>query len=369
MSKKIGIVIHSGAALFSNGITQNAYFLYMCLEHCGYTCKLLCNESNPVPFQHDSLPLQQIVCDNISLFDPTEFKLIITVTRSISREQYEMFHSNHIRVIGLVCGNHYMQDQEYFIHGSSSHTFSGKATTVDELWTIPCYKHSHTYLETIRKVPVFAVPHLWHPCILEQRTVRLSKVPAERLNYDLSAHTGDKLNIIIMEPNLALFKNAWTPIVACEYLHLKYPELINNVYIFNFPDHALSMAKTLSLGSKLQLFRRKEMDEILIYFNSQPHIPIFLSHQTLNELNYLYYELLYFGYPLVHNSRMLETCGYYYDENNIERCADSILQAWKHHSKHTYTYKTTANRFLEQVNPLDSDVCRLWNEKIKSVLL
>jgi hypothetical protein len=369
MSKKIGIVIHSGAALFSNGITQNAYFLYMCLQHCGHACQLLCNESNPVPFQHDALMLQQIVCNNVSIFDPNEFKLIITVTRSINSEQYDMFHSKRIRVIGLVCGNHYMQDQEEFIHGSSS-VFSGKATAVDELWTIPCYKHSHTYLETIRKVPVFAVPHLWHPCILEKRTLTLSKVPAEKLHYDLSAHTGAKINIIIMEPNLALFKNAWTPLIACEYLHMKYPELINNVFIFNFPDHpyALSMAKSLSLGSKLQLFRRKEMDEIIMHFNSQQHMPIFLSHQTLNELNYLYYELLYFGYPLVHNSGMLESCGYYYEENNIELCANSILHASKHHSKGQDTYKSAGHKFLEQVDPLHSNVCRLWNEKIKSVI-
>ena len=33
MTKKIGLVIHSGAHLFSNGIVQNAYFIYQCLEY------------------------------------------------------------------------------------------------------------------------------------------------------------------------------------------------------------------------------------------------------------------------------------------------------------------------------------------------
>jgi hypothetical protein len=367
--KKIGIVIHANAMLFSNGITQNAYFLYQCLTHCGYSCQFLCHESNPAPFQHEKIPLQQIVCNNPLLFNPDDFCLIVVVTRSITEEQYNMFHANRIRVVGMVCGNHFMQDQEDFIHGSNA-MFSGKSDNIDELWTIPCYTHSHIYLETIRKVPVFSIPHLWNPNILQQRAAALSKVSADALIYDMCKHTENKIDIVIMEPNIALFKNAWMPIVACEYLHMKYPELINNVFVFNYPDNAYahSMIQTFSLGSKLRPFKRLEMDEILTFFNTQRTIPIFLSHQTNNALNYLYYELLYFGYPLVHNSELLDGCGYMYDANNIVMCADAILQAYKLHNKHVKQYRDKALKYLERVDPLHPTVCKLWNEKIKTVL-
>lgn len=365
--KKIGIVIHANAKLFSNGITQNAYFLYQCLTHCGYTCEFLCHEPNPAPFEHEKMPLRQIVVNNREVFDPDEFSLILTVTRSLTEKQYEMFHSKAIKVVGIVCGNHYMQDQEDFIHRSTGE-FSGKSETVDELWTIPCYVHSHVYLETIRKVPIRVIPHLWHPNILEQRAIHLSKISPSQLMYDISKHT-KKIDIIIMEPNIALFKNAWTPIVACEYLHMANPSLINNVFVFNYPNnsYAYDMIKTLSLGSKLRPFQRKEMDEILSFFNSQDTVPIFLSHQTLNALNYMYYELLYFGYPLVHNSNMLDDCGYFYNENDIKMCADAITYAYTHHNNTISTYKSKALKYLDKINPLNSTVCNLWNEKIKGV--
>ena len=367
--KYIGIVIHANALLFSNGITQNAYFLYQCLTHIGYNCRFLCNESNPPLFSHDKIQLYQI-STNALLFDPAEYGLIITVTRQISREQYAMFHTIGIRVVSLVCGNHFMQDQEDFVRGAHGWSFSGKADTFDEIWTLPSYRQFTTYLETLTKVPVYVNPHLWHPSILEKRATQLSKVDVKDLIYDITIHNDSQIDIIIMEPNLALFKNAWLPILASERLHMMHPDLINNVFVFNFPERpdAYSMIQTLSLGSKLRPFTRQEMDQILVYFANRKTVPIFLSHQTCNHLNYLYYELLYFGYPLVHNSDMLDGCGYYYKDNDIDMCVESIKKAFKHHNKQLLRYKADGLAYLERVNPLNADVCRMWNEKIKSVL-
>jgi hypothetical protein len=371
MTKKIGIVIHANAMLFSNGITQNAYFLYQCLTHCGYICQFLCHEANPAPFQYEKIPLQQIVCNNPLIFNPDDFSLILTVSRNISKEQYTMFREKRIRVIGIVCGNHFMQDQETFLFSRNSGSFYGKEDACDELWTIPCYKHSHVYLQTLRKVPVYAIPHLWHPCILQKRALHLSKAAESDMMYTITKHPGKQIDIVIMEPNISLFKNAWLPIIACEYLHMNYPELINNVYVFNYPDNSCSypMIQTLSLGSKLRPFKRLEMDEVIVYFANQSNVPIFLSYQVNNALNYLYYELLYYGYPLVHNSDMMDGCGYYYKNADIEMCANSILYAFKHHNKSLLKYKSDGMAYLERVNPFNADVCTQIQEKIKSVLV
>jgi hypothetical protein len=370
-TKKIGIVIHANAMLFSNGITQNAYFLYQCLERCGYTPQFLCDEANPAPFQYNRLPLQQIVVDDDTVFKPGDFSLILTVTRKITPRQYEMFKARNIKVVGIVCGNHFAEDPELFLYSfKSGGSFHGKEDACDELWTIPSLTQFHTYLHTLRKVPVYSIPHLWNPCILEQRATHLSKVSTRDLIYDVAKHTHAKIDIVILEPNLGVVKHAWVPIIASEHLHMKKPELINNVYVFNFPGHPMahSMTQTLSLGDKLRPFKRLEMDEILAYFSKQATIPIFLSYHQLNHLNYIYYELLHYGYPLVHNSDMLDGCGYYYNENNIEMCVNSIIYAHKHHNARASQYRDDATRYLERVNPLNTDVCNQITEKIKSVL-
>ena len=367
--KYIGIVIHSNALLFSNGITQNAYFIYQCLTHLGYKCRFLCNESNPAPFSHDKIPLYQISTDP-TIFDPNVYTLILTVTRPITRQVYLLFHELRIRVVNIVCGNHCMQDQEDFVRGARGGSFTGKADSFDEIWTLPSYKKFSAYLETLTKVPVYSTPHLWHPCILEKRAEHLSKVHVNDLMYDITKHVEPKLDIVIMEPNIALFKNAWVPIIASEHFFMKHPDLVNNVFVFNFPERAdtYAMIQTLSLGNKLRPFRRLEMDEILVYFSKSNTIPIFLSHQTNNALNYLYYELLYFGYPLVHNSDLLDGCGYYYKDDDIEMCAERILNAYKMHNKQFQKYLSDGRAYLERVNPLGHDVCRVWNEHVKSVL-
>ena len=364
---KIGIVIHANALLFSNGITQNAYFLYQCLLHCGYICEFLCSEPNPAPFQYKNIPLRQISTDR-DIFNPESYSLILTMTRSLTKDQYTMFKKHNIQVISVVCGNHMMQDQEAFVHGLKCASFSGRAETYDEIWTIPSLWRYKGYFETLKKVPVYKIPHLWHPCILQDRAKLLSNVNQSDLIYDCAKHTGEQIDIIIMEPNLGFVKNSWMPIIASECFYMRYPDLVNNVFVFNFPENpnSVSMIQTLKLGKKLRQFKRLEMDQILKHFSKQKTIPVFLTHHNNNHLNYLFYEVLYYGYPLVHNSDMLDDCGYFYTDNDIDSCAAAIYKAYEHNKNVDYNRKSM--EFLETVNPCNILVCNTINELCKKSL-
>jgi hypothetical protein len=85
-------------------------------------------------------------------------------------------------------------------------------------------------------------------------------------------------------------------------------------------------------------------------------------------LNYLYYEILYFGYPLVHNSPDLDGCGYYYPEHNLSKCVEQILLAYKSHNKNALTYIDKSREYLKRVDPLDPDVCKRWDQMFNSVI-
>jgi hypothetical protein len=368
-SKKIGIVIHNNALLFSNGITQNAFFLYQCLEHCGFSCHFLCHEPDPKPFQYNNIPLHQIIVNDTTRFDPSEYNLILTMTRLIKKDQYDMFHSNGIPVVSIICGNHFIQDQEAFVHGLKNNTFSGRGETYDEIWTIPSLMRFKTYFETLKKVPVYQIPHLWNPCILKDRALIMSKISESELMYEIQKHPGPLMDIVIMEPNLGFVKNAWLPIIASECLYMKHSELINNVFVFNFPENpqANAMIQTLTLGNKLRPFTRLEMDQILKYFAKQKTIPIFLTHHNHNHLNFLYYELLHYGYPLIHNSDMLIDYGYYYEDNNIDMCVNSILKAYNEHNKSFLEYKTKSLEILEKVNPFHTEVCDILKTRVNVI--
>jgi len=371
--KKVGIVIHDKASLFSNGIIQNAYFLHQCLESVGYSCQLLCPEENPGPFEHRSLAVKQIVLDE-RVFNPAEYHTIITVTRRISVELYALLKRNKVGVISLVCGNNYMYDQEEFLRGMKEGvtTYMGESRAIDEQWLIPCYHHSVEYIEMIRKKPAFIVPHLWSPEIIRHYAPLSIKQPESSLYYNIEKRKSAKINIIILEPNTHIFKTAWMPIVASEKLYMDHPELVEFVYAFNFPsnEHAYRMADGLTLGSKLRKFVRKPIAEILYTFNNQfDCMPIFVSHQVLNSLNYLYYELLHFGFPLVHNSPDLDGCGYFFPGNNITKCVEQILYAHKHHDKNVESYKEKANDYLQRVNPLGPATQRTFDQLVTASIV
>ena len=364
--KKLGIVIYNNAYLFANGIVQNAYFLHQCCEAMGYTCQLLCPEPSPVPFDHKGLSLKQITTDE-SIFNPSEYHTIVIFTSPISNEMYTLLKKHRVGVIIFVCGNNYMYDQEQFVNGikGTRTSYMAKDIQADEQWLIPSYYHALDYMEIVRKKPAYLAPHLWSPEIVRYYTPSVIKQPESALFYSVEKRRSNKISIVIMEPNQNLFKTAWTPIVAAEKLHTMHPELIEFVYVFNFPSHpqAYNMTKALSLDSKIRKFERKSIAEVMYFFNNQPEsMPIFVSHQVLNELNYLYYELLYYGFPLVHNSTMLDGCGYFFPENSISKCAEQIMSAHKHHNMGVETYKEKAKEYLKRVDPLDPGVQKIFDQ-------
>ena len=142
------------------------------------------------------------------------------------------------------------------------------------------------------------------------------------------------------------------------------------VFVFNYPIHNSSWAMTdnLTLGNKLRRFKRLEMDQIFSHFNVQDTIPIFLSHQVDNSLNYLYYELLHYGYPLVHNSPDLENCGYFYPQSNILKCVESILDAYNNHNTNIDVYRQNAAAYLSKIDPESAIMSKTWTQLIDAGL-
>ena len=275
-------------------------------------------------------------------------------------------------VAGLVCGCNIMMDQEAFYNEHAPFPFVNKRSKVDELWLIPSYKFMLTYLEVIRGAPTFIVPHLWSPECVNEMMIQRFKKPIELLFYNIAKRKSKKINIVIMEPNLFILKNAWLPIVAAEKLHIENPDLIEFVFVFDCPmnEHAKIMLKSLTVEPKIRRFKRLVMPEILDYFNNESDChPIFVSYQMNNSLNYTYYEILHYGYPLVHNSTNLDGLGYYYPEMDIAKCGEAITTAYKHHDKNVDVLKAKADKYLERVDPLHPEVGAIFNGFLTSAIV
>jgi hypothetical protein len=372
-TKKVGLLIHSGSHLFSSGIIQNAYFNYQCLEKLGLKPEFLCFDDDPKQFGYKDLQIKKIIFNDEEKFNPSDYFLLMTVTRTIGKETYDFFKNAGASICSFICGNCIMFDQEDFCRGSRGQgTFINSSCKSDELWIIPSFWSSHEYLETIRRTPAKIIPHFWSSEIIKEFTPKIYKKPESDLFYDMKKHNGKKINILILESNMALLKNAWVPMVACEKLHQQYPDLIEHVYVFNYPKEELAWymgdSLTLDKDKKLRRFCRLSLPEILLHFNSLDAMPIFLSYQVHNTLNYLYYEMLYYNYPLVHNSPDLDKSGYYYPEFNIGKCTEQIMNAAISFHDDYEKHKIINKKYLKRVDPLDDNNGKIINKLINELV-
>ena len=60
-------------------------------------------------------------------------------------------------------------------------------------------------------------------------------------------------------------------------------------------------------------------------------VDMVLHHQWENDLNYMYWDTLYLGYPLIHNSKRIQEAGYYFKDFDPADGGEAILAAMDMH--------------------------------------
>jgi hypothetical protein len=212
----------------------------------------------------------------------------------------------------------------------------------------------------------FIVPHLWSPVIIRENIKQKFGDDESCIQWNIKNHSSKKINILILESNQYMIKTGWLPLLAAEKINQENPDLIENVYLFNCPEYSNTtmMLSEFTITSKIKKFGRLPIPEIMRYFNKNG-FPVIVSHQLYNELNYLYYEAMYYGWPLVHNSAMIKEHGYYYSDVSIAECAEQIKYAYSIHNKQVETMTTKAKTYLETINPLNPEVGKIWDQLIK----
>ena len=351
--KRIGILVRQ-QNYYTNGCGQNCIFMKHSLESLGYWVDLLVDYESDKPDKvSDAIPYSYT---KISYVNFADYNIVIFGSKLPSASENDRMKKAGVRRIVFNPTN--VMDalhNEHFLYKCRESTLPVQEMTykdiADEVWIIDSHKDTTlTYIEVINKnkIPVHAVPHIWSPLFLNDKDGTMStNKPSSR----------KQLDIVIMEPNLGYCKSGWLPLVICEKLCLEQPELIHQVFLFGAPSHptAVGMMESLDLWKlkKLRIMGRIPITNILSFFsNADQHgdyMTVFLSHQINIPLNYAYFDALYTGFPLIHNSKSLkeEGLGYYYD--GIDEGANTIIKA-----SDTFEIEESMQRsrkILEERNP------------------
>jgi hypothetical protein len=359
---KIGITLgltQENESMWINGIKLNAILLANALNAIGkyevyiVDTSMKVEDLTKVRWDYKKFPVikfAQAVKD---------IDLMITLGTSFSSETIDAFRKlgPNKKLVKYMCGNSYVIEMEraIFTHGDKDPGLAPWDPGADEVWYVPQqgYQNHHYYKTIFRNDKVYPVPFVWDPMFLNEE-VQIYKQLGRKLPIYNTNVPQDQKKLSVFEPNLNVVKYAMIPILAAEEVYRRDVDF-NKMYIASGKKllenkYFMSMVKTLDCvkddpsNPKLQFTSRYPVCHYL-----SETTDIVVSHQWENPLNYSYLDVMYLGYPLVHNADMIQDAGYYYPDFNIEEAANQIQYALQHHDQNTEEYnrrnKEVLNRY------------------------
>ena len=101
-------------------------------------------------------------------------------------------------------------------------------------------------------------------------------------------------------------------------------------YLNNPILNTIGKSLDINKDKKMVLHKRWPVVILLSLFSD-----MIISHQWGNPLNYAYLDVVYFGYPLVHNAHLCQDIGYYYPDFELKKAGDLLVHAARTHKQDT----------------------------------
>ena len=345
-------------AIFLNGIKQNCIYFYELLKNIGYDVYLIVHDekfkyTNNINFWNKG-NIQYIKLSQLMMINP---HIVFQFGFELAVNTLDLLKKYNIKTVFYNCGNTYFMDSEACLYNKNSDMIEFQFSNIkqkyfNEIWLIPQHINSCShYLKTLYRTNVIEVPFIWSPSIIEGYSKNLA-------NTDLFyKNRGKQKKIAIFEPNMSIIKWALPSILICENAErtISEKELIKHVYVTNSYSKISSflpilnkMVKSLDLIKKSKLTIEQRYDTL--YFMSK-YADIAVSHQMENHLNYLYLDLAWMGWPIVHNANLCKDVGYYYEGFNYDEGAEMLKKAiLTHDDSNTLEYlkrnRAVINRYI-----------------------
>lgn len=366
---KIGVTlaIRKGPQnLWENGIFQNVFFLIQLLRH------------SPIVKEVYIIPIGESNTNDLSNYLATsqipiltqgeatqKLDVAIEMSAIFTADWIATFKSKGGKTVSYHVGNDYVIDIERMMYNLPPAWLVNQAA-YDEVWTIPEYEKTCVpYYRTLCRAPVRIMPHLWAPDLFEQS---LSQLPEDQhFGY---RPVGKRWRIGMFEPNVSMVKTSFIPLLICEAAHCAQPNTIERIYAF-CTDRLKEKPMFQNFVNQLTI----QKHGIVSYEGRFPlwhvlsmYCDAVVAHQWENAQNYVYYEALYGGYPLIHNSHLIGNCGYRYHDFDCEEGGQALLHAYQVHDANLVAYRDQAKAFLSTLHPTHPHNVEVYTEAIRRLV-
>ena len=100
---------------------------------------------------------------------------------------------------------------------------------VDQIWLMPMYTHNLNYTKYISKVDTKISPYVWDSTIIDLYNIQ------NNINTKYNP-LSEKLDIVIMEPNISIHKTSLVPLLIAEEFYSRNPDKLGQIYLISSPD-------------------------------------------------------------------------------------------------------------------------------------
>jgi hypothetical protein len=354
--------------IYNNGLYQNCFILYRLAEAIGWLPIFVVNSK---PKDLNGIPEFLRKCRIAQLEDilqqPVPVKVYLEVGMSISPNLRRHMKMLGARTCKLYLGNILNIDIEtpMFLRGIHfSHHVIGEQ---DEIWVSPHYTQHAEYAAVLNHVEPVAgksmriAPYVWDPIFL---TDDAKRNPQWRPRRD-----GEIPTVLVMEPNISFQKSALVPILIAEEWSRAHPDIPFNMVVLN-GDRLLAsgyfkanIEPNLTIAKKgyLKYGGRHSIIEVM---NEYPHATAICSHFN-NEYNYMVFEFLWAGFPVLHNCWAWRDFGYYYPEQDVEVGAKVLHEATMNHTDRLEAYKGHAKALAWRHSIYNPEIQKAWSDMLE----
>jgi len=367
MSKtKIGITIDFQGSPFSNGIQQNSIFLSSLLREAGYKTTLIFSDSSKIEKAVEFI--KDLDFTTLQNSFSQKWDLIISIGFGVEITHFDTWSKMNpeLKLVSYQCGNKFLINLEriLFNKGDNSRPFHHSKTqrmTPHQVWTIPqmektCY-NIYQFIENQEKVTV--VPFIWSPEIIEK---------SFKLKGYKDYTPREIKRCSVLEPNTSVMKNIFHPVISLEKNQKVNP--LKEIYLFgsniisdSLPFHDFIKSTDIYLSGVATIEPRVAIHDVLNRYTD-----FVLSWQWENNLNYLWLDCIWKGWPVIHNGEMCSDIGYYYSSFDADECVEKIGEVINHHNDNLDIYLKGNSERILRFTEKNQNLIKQYTSLVEDVL-
>jgi hypothetical protein len=219
MSKfKIAITCKDSSRIWSNGLSQNAYFLIGLLNKAGYQVDAVSQ------FEEIGKKIEEFEIKPLNIDTIKNYHIVIEVCYSVTDSLLDHALKNGIKVLTINYGNILMLMQEDLILNPASFPAVNRGGL--DTWISPHFEFSKGFVEVTSKGKVSICPYIWDPKIFNKYCNESKLDPFYKDSKNIN-------KIGIFESNINIIKTAIYPLISLEKLEREDKNLIKEVLVFN----------------------------------------------------------------------------------------------------------------------------------------